>query len=70
MLAKYDDSCCIIAVSVDHEGSGIWHVFRTMSSENNRCAGAIIPLIHALKTGQVQEINSAEFYYLHMTKNA
>lgn len=67
MSAKYDASRCIVAVPVDHEGSGRWHVFRTMSSENNPCAGPVIPLMHALKTGQLQEINSAEFYYLHMT---
>lgn len=68
VTAKYDDSCCIIAVPVNQAWSGFGHVFKT-SSENNRCSGAIIPLMHALKTGQVEETNSsAAFYYLHMTK--
>lgn len=30
--------------------------------------GAVIPLMRALETGQLQEVNSAEFYYSHMSK--
>lgn len=47
-------------------GSSRMWMFGTSSSEN----GAVIPLMHALKTGQLQEVNSAEFYYLHMSKEA
>lgn len=47
-------------------GSSRMWMFGTSSSES----GAVIPLMHALKTGQLQEVNSAEFYYLHMSKEA
>lgn len=47
-------------------GSSRMWMFGTSSSES----GAVIPLMHALKTGQLQEVNSAEFCYLHMSKEA
>lgn len=49
---------------------GLWDTARVRNKQLWEQSPAIIPLMHALKTGQVQEINSAEVYYLHMTKNA
>lgn len=65
--AKCNDSYCMVAAPVHQEG----FLGRCTCSEQPALKTiGVIPLMHALKTGQLQEINRAEFYYSHMSKKA